>query len=182
MERTLLDGKVSVEVLIGSTKYTTTQLGVKRGAKLFEYMGGVISFAYDRFKKETDPDKTILAFSIGLLPELIVKFVDQMCLAIASSVKNESGELVTIAEAEEFSFDEMTQLATAVILANADQINRTIDLLTGDVKKKILEAFPGLKKYLETETSPETPTTEPGLTPTLFTASSNGECDTPPPK
>jgi hypothetical protein len=182
MERTLLDGKVSIEVLIGSTRYVTTQLGVKRGAKLFEYMGGVLSFAYDRFKKETDPNKTMIAFAIGLLPELIVKFVDQMCLAISSSVKKESGELVTIAEAEEFAFDEMTQLATAVILANADQINRTVELLTGDVKKKMLEAFPGLQKYFQTETSPEVPTTEPDLTPTLFTEYLSGECDTPPPK
>lgn len=182
MDRSLLDGKVQIELVLNGKKFTTTQLGVKKGAKLIEYMGGVLSFVYERFRAEKDSNKTMISFALGILPELVVKFVDQMCLAISSSVTKESGELITLAEAEELSFPDMIQLATAVILANADQIRKMIELLTGDIKKKILEAFPELNKYLAPEASPEVTTPEPNLTQISSTISSNEGSDTALPK
>lgn len=179
MERSLLEGKREIEVVIGNKKYTARELGAKRGARLFEYLGSVMSFAYGRFKIDSaaNPDKTIAEFVIGLVPELIVKFVDQMCLAITISVGDESGEYVKLEVAEELLFPDLAELITAIAVVNADQINRTVDLLAGDVKKKILEAYPGIRKYFETEASPEVPTEEPILTPTQFTTSSNEDSD-----
>jgi hypothetical protein len=179
MEKNLFEKK-SNDITIGNKRYFFYELGAKKAARLIEYLGGVVVFAFDKIRKSDDPDQNLASLLVSLLPELVVKFVDQMCLAIASSVKDEDGKYLTLAYAEELSMPDLIRLATEVLVINADQINETIGLFQdkdgeeSEIKKKIFTAFPILKKYLTEE--------ETNLTPTSSTESSNGECDTPQPK
>jgi hypothetical protein len=175
MERSLFEGKRTEEVIIAGHRFVATELGVKRAAQLINYLSDLLSFVLDRFKKETDESKPLTTFLLELLPEIAFKYTEQICLFISVSVKDEKEQYVTIEQVEEMRIPDTLQLATAVLVVNAEQITQTIELLQGDIKKKILKAYPILEKYLAEKTSKEVPETEPQkLTPESLTESSNG--------
>lgn len=176
MERSLFEGKRTEEVILAGHRFVATELGIKRAAQLINYLSDLLAFVLDKFRKETDDTKPLSEFLLELLPEVAFKYAEQICLLISVSVKDEQEKYVTIEQVEEMRIPDTLQLATAVLVVNAEQITQTIELLQGDIKKKILKAYPILEEYLTEKTSEEITETESKVTlpPESPTESSSG--------